>query len=102
MEWLDNLRAKIGEVELGVAGKKPARTKTPRDLLLRSIDDSIEYLKDPKFRVTSGPRKGKQPDLVYATDGSRASISLRYARVRIKLDGKNDELAVDISTLQRR
>lgn len=99
MGWLDSLKEKIGDVELGVAGKKPARTKTPRDLLLQSIDDSMAFLKDPKFRLTSGRRKGKQPDLVYATDGNRASISLRYARVRIKLDGKNDELAVDTKHL---
>lgn len=100
MGWLENLKAKIGDdFELRVAGRKPARAKTPRDTLLQSIDDSIAFHKDPSFRVASGRRKNKEPDLVYKIDGDQAAISLRYSRVRLKLDGKSDELSVDKSKL---
>lgn len=100
MGWLDNLKAKIGDFELRVAGRKPARAKTPRDTLLQSIDDSIAFHKDPSFRVASGRRKNKEPNLVYKIDGDQAAISVRYSRVRIKLDGKNsDELFVSKSKL---
>ena len=95
MGWLENLRAKTSDFSLGVAGRKPARTKSPRDVLLQSLDDSIAYLKDPKFTVASGRRKGKAPDLVYGIDGTQAKISLRYSRARLKLDDKNDELTLD-------
>lgn len=100
MGWLENLKARIGDFELRVAGRKPARAKTPRDTLLQSIDDSIAFYKDPNFRVATGRRKGKEPDLVYRIDGDEAAISVRYSRVRIKLDGKNsDELFVNKSKL---
>lgn len=99
MGWLENLKAKIGDFELRVAGRRPAQAKTPRDTLLQSIDDSIAFHKDPSFVVGSGRRKGKQPDLVYRIDGEHAAISLRYSRVRLKLDRKSDELSVDKSKL---
>jgi hypothetical protein len=100
MGWLDNLKAKIGgDFELRVAGRKAARGKTPRDTLLQSIDDSIAFHQDPSFRVASGRRKNKEPNLVYRLDGNQAAISLRYSRVRLKLDGKSDELSVDKSKL---
>lgn len=99
MGFLDDLKRKIGDFTLGVAGKTPAQTKTPRDLLLSSIDDSIAFHKDASFRVKSGRRKGKEPETVFTTSGQSAAIVLRYYRTRLKLDGKNDQLTVDVKHL---
>jgi hypothetical protein len=95
MSWLEKLTAKTQDFQFSVAGTKPAAAQLPRDLVLQAIDDSIAFLKDPKFRVSSGRRKGKEPDLVYRLDGEQAAISLRYYRVRLTLHGNNDELSLD-------
>lgn len=101
MGWLDEFKAKVSDFSFGVAGRKPARTpKTPRDLLLKSIEESIAFHDDPRYRVASGRKKGSAPDLVYETVGTNATITLRYYRAKLKLNGNDDQLYVDAKHLK--
>ena len=99
MGWYETLKSKTKDFTLGVAGKAVAQPKEPRDLVLQAIDDSIAYLKDPKYRVGSGRRKGQTPDLVYSINGSQATVSLKYYRARLRLDGQHNTLTIAKSHL---
>jgi len=99
MSWHERLKAKGVDVKFGVAGKKAARKKTPRDAVLATIDNSIALRKNSQFVVSSGKGAGKPPATVFEISGSVATIRLPYRRTRLKLLKTSDQATVDVAQL---
>jgi hypothetical protein len=99
MTWLDNLKAKVGNVEVSVAGAKAARGRMPRDTVLAAIDHSIAYQKDAKYVLPNGKGKGKPPVLIYKISGNDAILHVPFGRKRLKLGRVGDQIKFDASKL---
>lgn len=94
MGWRDDLQSKTTGISFAKKARSAPQAKSPRDVLLRSLDDNISYLKDPTFTISSGRQKGKKPTLVYELEGTDATIELSYARSPIMLDGDSELLII--------
>lgn len=103
MGWLDNLKAKVGDVEVSFSGAKSSRkTKMPRDTVLAAIDHSIAYHKDATYTLPSGRSKGKKPSLIYSVsaDGTKATVQLPYGKARLKFGPVGDQATFDANKLR--
>lgn len=99
MGWLENLKAKVGDVKVSVFGAKDVPTRKLHASVLTAIDHSIAYHQDPKYVVPSGKGKGKAPTLVYSINGGMATVHLPYKKTRLKLGRVGNQLTFDASKL---
>ena len=100
MSWLDDFKAAVCDYSVEKNAPKSAATKKhPRDMVAKQINNSISYFIDNKFRLADGKRKGQIPELCYVVDGSRAKITITYARSKLKLIGDDTTVGVDMGKL---
>jgi len=100
MAWLDDLKAKVGDVVLGVTGAKPAPKKSQRGPLIAAIDHNLAQLADPQYVLPSGKGKGKKPAPMYKLDGNKATVWLPYGRKRLNIARTSNQLTFDASHLK--
>jgi hypothetical protein len=100
MTWLDDFKAAVGDYSVEKNAPKSAVVKKhPRDMVARHINNSISYFIDNKYRLPDGKRKGQIPELCYVIDGSRAKITITYARSKLKLIGDDTTVSVNMDKL---
>ena len=100
MSWLDDFKADVGEFALiKVAAKTSAPTKSPRQHVITLIDNSLLFLTDNNYKLKTGKRAGKAPDLCYKVKGADAEITLTYSREKIMLQDENPTISLKVDKL---
>jgi hypothetical protein len=91
MSWLDALKKEVGDFNLS-DGKKIKAIKqptSPRDNVIKLINDNISYLNDNNYVVKSAKGRSKKPDSCFEIAEGKARVWLSYSRQKLKLEGDN-------------
>lgn len=101
MGLLDELKKNIKSFRsFSAEPKTPKRSAHPRDNVAKLIENSIELLNNPNYKVTGRKGATVTPEVCYEIKDGTAKVQLSYSRQLLKLNGEDKFYGCDASELQ--
>ncbi|MEK4034889.1 hypothetical protein WOC76_09345 [Methylocystis sp. IM3] len=96
MGWWEDLkknRPNVVTVKSTLAGK--TASKTPAEKVVEYLQNSLNYLADPKFKVTKKGGDKAAPELCYAEKNGQFYVHAKYGRAMLELVGEDKFVVTD-------